>query len=142
MLVLLAAGTCLAWAFRPESLVIVDLQENEAARLESHWVLFLDPGGLIIDYGVYTWRTAPRQYFSPRVAGFAYAHHQTTNQEYRSVRIPYWALLLLFVTYPTVAFIRGPLRRYRRRKKGLCVACGYDLTGNESGVCSECGDER
>jgi len=31
------------------------------------------------------------------------------------------------------------LRRYRRRKLGLCVECTYDLTGNTSGVCPECG---
>ncbi len=28
-----------------------------------------------------------------------------------------------------------------RRECGLCVACGYDLTGNTSGVCPECGTE-
>ncbi len=27
-------------------------------------------------------------------------------------------------------------KRRLRRKRGLCVKCGYDLTGNESGVCS------
>ncbi len=43
--------------------------------------------------------------------------------------------------YPGIAFIRGPLRRYRRRRRGLCVTCGYDLTGNESGACPECGEE-
>jgi len=26
-----------------------------------------------------------------------------------------------------------------RRQLGLCVRCGYDLTGNVSGVCPECG---
>ena len=26
-----------------------------------------------------------------------------------------------------------------RRKRGLCPSCGYDLTGNVSGVCPECG---
>jgi hypothetical protein len=26
-----------------------------------------------------------------------------------------------------------------RRRRGRCVQCGYDLTGNESGVCPECG---
>jgi hypothetical protein len=26
-----------------------------------------------------------------------------------------------------------------RRRLGLCLRCGYDLTGNASGVCSECG---
>lgn len=30
-------------------------------------------------------------------------------------------------------------RRLRRRRRGCCVACGYDLTGNVSGACPECG---
>ena len=31
---------------------------------------------------------------------------------------------------------------YRPRpKRGLCQTCGYDLTGNVSGVCPECGVE-
>ncbi len=38
------------------------------------------------------------------------------------------------------AFIRGPLRRYRRRRRGECIGCGYNLTGNESGMCPECGE--
>ncbi|UCE61531.1 MAG: hypothetical protein JSU63_07230 [Phycisphaerales bacterium] len=45
---------------------------------------------------------------------------------------------LLFAVYTAAAFIRGPLRRRRRRRKGLCESCGYNLTGNESGVCPEC----
>jgi hypothetical protein len=34
------------------------------------------------------------------------------------------------------------LRRYRRiirTERGLCARCGYDLTGNISGTCPECG---
>ncbi|UCC32456.1 MAG: hypothetical protein JSU86_09275 [Phycisphaerales bacterium] len=50
-----------------------------------------------------------------------------------------WLFPALFAPYPTLAFIRGPVRRYRRRKLGLCVKCGYNLTGNLSGVCPECG---
>jgi hypothetical protein len=31
-------------------------------------------------------------------------------------------------------------RRYRRRlRRGNCLRCGYDLTGNTSGLCPECG---
>ena len=30
-------------------------------------------------------------------------------------------------------------KRQERRAKGLCERCGYDLTGNVSGVCPECG---
>ena len=42
---------------------------------------------------------------------------------------------------PTLAFIRGPFRRWRRCRKGHCQSCGYDLQGNVSGVCPECGKE-
>lgn len=58
-----------------------------------------------------------------------------------TVWFPTW-IIFLIATYPTIAFIRGPLRRWRRwrrRRKGLCLKCGYNLTGNESGVCPECG---
>ena len=30
-------------------------------------------------------------------------------------------------------------RRDRRHPPGYCQKCGYDLTGNVSGVCPECG---
>jgi hypothetical protein len=58
-----------------------------------------------------------------------------------SVTVPLWIPLVVCGTYPTIAFIRGPLRRWRRRRKGLCLRCGYNLMGNVSGVCSECGTE-
>ena len=53
--------------------------------------------------------------------------------------IPLWIPFILFSAYPTIAFIRGPLRRWRRRKRGLCIRCGYNLEGNVSGTCPECG---
>ena len=56
--------------------------------------------------------------------------------------IPLWVPFVLFAAYPTIAFIRGPLRRWRRRRKGLCIRCGYNLEGNVSGVCPECGEAR
>jgi hypothetical protein len=59
----------------------------------------------------------------------------------RNLYVPLWLMCLLFAAYPTIAFIRGPVRRYRRRRKGLCIRCGYDLTGNVSGTCPECGTE-
>ena len=53
-----------------------------------------------------------------------------------AIRFPLWALFALLPLYPAAAFIRGPVRRWRRRRKGCCVTCGYDLTG----VCPECGE--
>ena len=52
-----------------------------------------------------------------------------------SVTFPAWAITapLFLLGLPTV-------RRLRRRPlPGCCHACGYDLTGNTSGVCPECG---
>ncbi|HUU98153.1 MAG TPA: hypothetical protein VM487_20670 [Phycisphaerae bacterium] len=34
---------------------------------------------------------------------------------------------------------RAQRRCEERRAKGLCINCGYDLTGNVSGRCPECG---
>lgn len=52
---------------------------------------------------------------------------------------PAWLPAPLFAAYPLWCFYRGPWRRRRRKAKGQCLRCGYDLTGNVTGVCSECG---
>ena len=62
---------------------------------------------------------------------------------YKSAEVtaPLWGPFILFGAYPTVAFIRGPLRSWRRRRQGLCVKCGYNLTGLTEPRCPECGTE-
>ena len=55
------------------------------------------------------------------------------------VYAPFWFLISVLAVGPIWSFIRGPLRRHRRRKRYLCIHCGYDLTGNVSGDCPECG---
>ncbi len=55
------------------------------------------------------------------------------------VRIPLWMLLLLFATYPVVVTTRSRFVRWRRRRNGHCRHCGYDLTGDTTGRCPECG---
>jgi hypothetical protein len=54
---------------------------------------------------------------------------------------PLWCPLVLFSIYPAVAFIRGPVRRWRRRRHGLCLRCGYNLTGLTEPRCPECGEQ-
>lgn len=38
-----------------------------------------------------------------------------------------------------VANLIASWRRRRRRRHGLCATCRYDLIGNKSGICPECG---
>ena len=51
---------------------------------------------------------------------------------------PYWFVLVLASAVPAGSAI-GHLIRRRRRHQGRCQQCRYDLTGNASGVCPECG---
>jgi len=54
--------------------------------------------------------------------------------------LPLWMPFVLFGVYPAYALVtRRSRRRRRRRRQGLCVLCGYNLTGNVSGICPECG---
>jgi len=57
-----------------------------------------------------------------------------------SLSISSWYLFSLLVIYPTIFFIRT-YRRRRVNRQALqpCGQCGYDLQGNESGTCPECG---
>jgi hypothetical protein len=50
-----------------------------------------------------------------------------------------WPAIPLLGAFPLVAFFRGPLRRYRRQRRNLCVQCGYNLTGLIEPRCPECG---
>ena len=53
-----------------------------------------------------------------------------------SVLCPHW-----FAATPLALFVGRRLRRVRstRVPPGTCPTCGYNLTGNVSGVCPECG---
>ncbi|UCC30566.1 MAG: hypothetical protein JSU86_20500 [Phycisphaerales bacterium] len=55
------------------------------------------------------------------------------------LRFPAWVPPMALGAYPVIAFVRRAVRRRRCRQKGLCVRCGYNLTGNVSGICPECG---
>lgn len=51
---------------------------------------------------------------------------------------PHWSLAAVLAAAPALYALRF-VRRLWRRRKGLCRACGYNLTANTSGVCPECG---
>jgi hypothetical protein len=58
-----------------------------------------------------------------------------------SISSPLYLFVAMASIFPllSLARTRSALRRRRRRRQNRCITCGYNLTGNTSGVCSECG---
>ena len=52
---------------------------------------------------------------------------------------PLWLPTALAAVTPAAWLVRAHRRARRRRAGGFCTRCGYDLTGNVSGTCPECG---
>lgn len=65
-----------------------------------------------------------------------------TSSSVTSIRFHLAYPLVAFGAYPLIALFRGRLNRRRRMRAGQCIKCGYNLEGNESGVCPECGVAR
>jgi len=61
-------------------------------------------------------------------------------------RAPWWFWACVTAPVIPMAFaavrVVARVRRNQRRIEGHCGHCGYDLTGNVSGVCPECGKAR
>jgi hypothetical protein len=82
---------------------------------------------------------------APAAAVRARHNVDTRSPGYRSddwvLAVPHWLPAALLGVMPAVWLNR--FRKTRRvRRPGLCRTCGYDLTGNASGVCPECGTSR
>jgi hypothetical protein len=81
-----------------------------------------------------SWRTAigprPRPPF-----GFSGSQWLVESSYFR---LPVWPLATLLMIPPIRDSIRER-RRLRRKKRNECLECGYNLTGNISGLCPECG---
>jgi hypothetical protein len=56
----------------------------------------------------------------------------------RIVCLPAWLFTLLAAWLPGYQLLSA-VRSRRRRRTASCLRCGYDLTGNVSGTCPECG---
>ena len=128
------------------------LSWNREFDTERSLTVSFDSGQASIFVTTYTLAPPKPNWFlgeiAPRVvlgvgSGFGmYSHNYTRIGFVNSgVLFPLWSVLLLFLLYPAFACIRGPLRRHRHRKQGLCLNCGYNLTGNVTGRCPECGKE-
>jgi len=67
-------------------------------------------------------------------------HEQLRFIRLINVGLPFW-ILQSICAITAYFLLRQPIRRRRKRirqRKGLCIVCGYNLTGNTSGTCPEC----
>ena len=141
VLTLAAVGTGVVWACEPAFLRLQAMPSRYASYEENHWRVSVHRPGLNLGYGA---RSFPgnRSVSQASFAGFHYSHVTTADADYIGLTIPYWELLLLFVVYPAATLTRGVAHKYFRRPlppEDHCQKCGYNLTGNKSGRCPECG---
>ncbi|HEY8748940.1 MAG TPA: hypothetical protein VIM11_13245 [Tepidisphaeraceae bacterium] len=69
-------------------------------------------------------------------AGFSYSNDSSAGL--RDVLIPLWVISCLFAILPVLKALQTFMSRLQRND-GLCPVCSYNLTGNTSGICPECG---
>jgi hypothetical protein len=75
--------------------------------------------------------------------GFIARHNKAetnVNQSW-AVGAPCWFVVALMLIIP-LAYVLEDRRRKFRRRSAACEKCGYNLTGNVSGVCPECGTTK
>ena len=84
-------------------------------------------------------RTAKLVLKQRALAGFSYSTLSLDSLRGLSIRCPFWFLLGLYAAYPAYALARGSICHRHRLRSGCCITCGYNLTGNVSGRCPECG---
>lgn len=69
------------------------------------------------------------------------SHYMVAYAPTHRLSVPYLAIVSATMTLPIawLASFARTTRCRRRRRQGKCLRCGYDLTGNISGTCPECG---
>ncbi len=70
--------------------------------------------------------------------GARWDHWLSPEGDHFRIEVPNYLPFLIFMIYPAVR-LSLIARRGIRRRTGRYAPCGYDLTGNVTGVCPECG---
>ena len=78
---------------------------------------------------------------SYRCLGFSFIRTHHTYSAAWIAGAPVWPFLVAATTLPLIRW-RAYGKQLRMNAPRRCRSCGYDLTGNVSGVCPECGVAR
>lgn len=70
--------------------------------------------------------------------GFDWCRQANAYRRY-DLRFDFLKPALLAALCPALSVTKSRIRRGLRKRRELCLVCGYDLEGNVSGVCPECG---
>ena len=104
---------------------------RDAAAIPSHDVWY-DLQILTIQTGTFVLIDAPLKHPYPSVSlGGTFGHWYT-------IVIPMWLPVIALLLLPVLSAAMFVRKRSRRSGSG-CIRCHYNLTGNTSGVCPECG---
>jgi len=79
--------------------------------------------------------------FDPRPEQRSIYFSSTKHGVYRTTWLvfPFWLSTSLLSIAGVLPIARSPARQWWRKRHGHCLVCGYNLEGNRSGRCSECG---
>lgn len=117
-------GVWFDWAYHPISSDEWHRKWAELMRDHPHWWQRFDaPGG-------YTADEMPLGFYF-------YFGSNASRTRFCILRLPYWFVATASAVLPALALGRR-LRTRRRRRRGLCLHCGYDLRRSAQ-RCPECG---
>jgi hypothetical protein len=135
---------CLNRSGRTRDIQVVSAKGRVSLRLTSYpsprnrsigsprWQLFAGPPNLSLG--------SPSQTAWARLGFYC----NTIREPHGSYEIQFvifpWGVVAVAAAAPPVIGTCLSLRRHRPSRRVDCHSCGYDLTGNVSGVCPECGN--
>jgi hypothetical protein len=101
------------------------------------------------DNSIYPFGGGPDVRSSPRPFPLTWGFQFSSNREASgfkdpktapliwAITVPVWFLLVL-LSIPPAFWLRRTVRQIRRRRRGLCPQCGYDIRASAD-ICPECG---
>jgi hypothetical protein len=153
---------CLLWAWSQIACKSVWVGTNPSPTPDGylgtvHWEVSLENGLIYIERAFHESRnkqyianvsqsgtSSDATYWIPHSSfGFG-VHREQWQDALRRYRIAYVVLplwpFLFALTVPLMSFLRWVRQPWIQQvEPGFCPSCSYDLTGNLSGVCPECG---